>query len=131
MKQLRKLSFLMMAMFVAVVSLSFTSCSDDDDTVSDYSITCTAACDGYTAEQLEALQQQLNEAASQVALSNLTESQAILVFDNFISRYRQVLANGDSSLGSNTLVLTYRLVNNGSVVKSTVVTVTSTGCTVG
>lgn len=133
MKQLRKLSFLMMAMFAALTTLSLTSCGDDDDEpkyISDYNIVCGIACDGgYTAAEIEAMEQLINTSAAQSGgLENVSEAEAIKVFDTFISRIKTQFASGDPTLGSHTMVMTFRLVSYGETVRSATVTITGTSC---
>ncbi|WP_288317885.1 hypothetical protein [Xylanibacter caecicola] len=133
MKKLANLKFMVMAMFVAMLSMSLTACSDDDDDdvpgVANYFIECKMNGGGLTNQELMQLESGLNSELSQITIKGATKSEAIYTFDEVILNLkRKVFVDGLPGI-SGTLNIAFSLkTTDGIVAKSAIIKVTKNGC---
>jgi len=133
MKQLANLKFMAMALFVAMLSMSFTACSDDDDDdvpeIADYYIECKMSGGGFTNQELTQLEATLNGELSTTTMKGMKMSEAVYVFDNVIREMKRgVFVNGLPGITGTLNVTFYLKTTKGTVARTTTIKVTKNGC---
>ena len=101
MRHLNNLKYMAMALFVAMLSLSFTACSDDDDdngtALDDYYIACEVSGDDLSRSQLAQLQNMLGGSiieATEEEMTRMTRDEAIYEFNRYMDFQEGVYKNG-------------------------------------
>ena len=120
-----------MAIIAILMSVSFTSCGDDETTdFADYYIEVRAKGGDFTAQELSVFEAGINAELAEITLSKRTKEDAIYDFNSVIEEFRQAFRSGvDGVVG--TLKLTFSLrTTNGSTVTSKTLNITKDGCTI-
>ena len=133
MKRLANLKFMVMAMFVAMMSMSLTACSDDDDDdipeVANFYIECKVSGGGFSSQELTQLESGLNSELSEITMKGVTRAQAVYTFDELISELKSdVFADGMSNVKGTLNIAFYLKTTDGAVAKTAVIKVTKDGC---
>ncbi|MGN1376293.1 MAG: hypothetical protein ACI4V5_07040 [Prevotella sp.] len=132
MRKLVNFKYLVMAMFVAMLSMSFTSCSDDDDddvpTIADYYIECKMSGGGLSNQELTQMEAYLNSQLAGTTFDGLKRDEAIYIFDKIIKDLKDKFSEGmDGIVGTLNMVL-YLKTTDGVIVKTATIAVTKDGC---
>lgn len=129
-----------MLLLIFTLSMSVTSCKDDDDepveAIDDYYSECVSVSGGgYSAQQCARLMNMLNtdedlELGPAYTRVNISKEQAIYYFDRQCTNIYNIFKGEGLSGVSGTLVITFALKNSkGSTIKQTRINVTSTDAT--
>lgn len=132
MKHLRNFKFMALAMFVAMLSLSFTSCSDDDDDkadlLNDYYIEVTVHDKGtMTSAEAASFARTLSDAFEEASFEGVKESTAKYHFNKLLS----ALVDNLNEYGykfSATFKASLKI-ENGGTVESKIIKFSKEGCT--
>lgn len=133
MKKLEDFKFLAMALFVAVLGMAFTSCSDDDDdkpAMTDYYITCELSGGGLKPQNLEEMQAILNTALAQETLEALEYSQAAYLFEEVVDDLQEEYSDGLSYVNGTLKIKFFLKTKEGKTVKTATLNITKDGCTI-
>lgn len=122
-----------MALFVAMLSMSFTACSDDDDDdipgIADYYIECKMSGGGYTSQEITSFESTLNSILSETTMKGYKKDEAIYVFDDVVRRLKKdVFVNGISDVTGTLQIVFYLKTTSGIVAKTATIKVTKNGC---
>lgn len=133
MKRLANLKFMVMAMFVAMLSMSLTACSDDDDDdvpeIANYYIECKMSGGGFTSQELTQLESNLNSSLSEITMKGATKAEAVYTFDEIVLRLkREVFSAGMSGVSGTLNIVFYLKTTGGTVAKTATIKVTKNGC---
>lgn len=135
MKHLSNLKFMAMALFVAMLSLSFTACSSDDDDeisgITDYYFTCTVKGGGLSSQELNTLQSEINAELSSYYIEAAEYAEAIYLFDSIVEGVQETFQDGIPGING-TLTITLQLkTKDGRTAKSSSVKVTNDNSYIG
>lgn len=134
MKEVVKFKSMAMCFFIAMLSLSFASCSDDDDEdpisgISDYYITCSVSGGGLTPQELNAMESQLNAELSQYEWRAVDADYALYEFNNLVRELQRSFSGGVSGI-SGTLRMNLQLKSaDGQTISSATLNITNDDCT--
>lgn len=123
---------------VVMLSLSLTSCGDDDDepesTIDDFYSECVSVTGGgWTPQECSQFQNTLNtddtlELGPQYVWRNMDKSQAIYYFDRQMNTLKSIFSDGMSGI-SGTLKVSFVLKGSkGNTIKTSTLSITSTSC---
>lgn len=133
MKHLEKIRFMAINLFIAVLSLSFASCSDDDDpvpTITDYYMTCTVTGGGLSPQELDNLEANLNAELTQYYWEAQELDYVLYYFNSEVEDWQDVFSEGVDGI-SGTLQITFQLkTKEGQTVRTATLNVTENGCTI-
>lgn len=127
-----KIKFLAMMIAMLAMSVSFSSCGDDNQPETDYYdyyIQCKVSGGGLDSSELNYLESQLNAELSDVEWEMMKKEDAIYYFDREMKEVRSVFAEGMSGI-TGTLYIKFILkTTEGDTIKTTTLNVTKDGCT--
>lgn len=143
MRQIDNLKFMAMALLVALFSLSFTACSDDDEevtsSITDYYMSCEVSGGNLSSSertQMEAYWNSIFIEVSKEAWAAYTLDEALYAFDTTVKNYRNLWSSGykdnpsfDYNYNiSGTLYMKLQLRTETKVVKETTLALTEDSC---
>lgn len=132
MRKLVNFKYLVMAMFVALLSMSFTSCSDDDDddvpTIADYYIECKMSGGGFSNQELTQMESYLNSQLTGTTFDGLERDEAIYIFDKIIKDLKVQFSDGLEGVVGTLNMILYLKTTDGVIVKTATIAVTKDGC---
>ena len=120
-----------MALFVAMLSLSFTACSDDENDelheLTDYYVTCTVSGGGLSPQDLDNRETEYNAYFADEYIEGVDYAHAIYWFNDVVEDFQERWEHGDSDV-SGTLRVTLQLKNkSGEVIRTATVNITNEG----
>lgn len=124
MRHFNNLKFMAITLLVAMLSLSFTACSDDDDVnaseITDYYMTCKVSGGGFSPNELESLEAAINaELTTYCYWEELDLNRALYYFNDEIEDWQEQYEYGAYDVRG-TLTITFYLKNDdGKIVKTT------------
>lgn len=132
MRHLNNLKYMAMALFVAMLSLSFTACSDDDDDeisgLNNYYISCTnASGGGLSAQEIDVFISNMNSSLSSMEMTGVEYAEAVYVFSELMKTLEESFSDGMSGING-TLTVTFALkTEDGKTAKTATLAITKDG----